>query len=75
MERQMISGERTTRWPIIVAVLAIWLGPKACPAVPKVGDITHLQGSRTNKLMGIGLVVALVLGMVVILLSRRQRSR
>jgi len=55
----MISGERTTRWPIVVAVLAVLLGPQVCPAVPKVGDITHLQGSRTNKLMGIGLVVGL----------------
>jgi flagellar P-ring protein precursor FlgI len=55
----MILGERTTRWPIVVAVLAVWLVPRASLAVPKVGDITHLQGSRTNKLMGIGLVVGL----------------
>ncbi len=55
----MILGERTMRWPIIVAVLAVWLVPRASLAVPKVGDITHLQGSRTNKLMGIGLVVGL----------------
>lgn len=33
--------------------------PAVSLAITKVGDITHLQGCRTNKLMGLGLVVGL----------------
>lgn len=55
----MILGDKTTRWPIVAAMLMACLMPSVSRAVPKVGDITHLQGARTNKLMGIGLVVGL----------------
>jgi len=55
----MISGDKITRWPMIFAMLAALMMPNMSIAVPKIGDITHLQGARTNKLMGIGLVVGL----------------
>jgi flagellar P-ring protein precursor FlgI len=39
---------------------SLLVGLLACPALGvKVGDITHLQGTRTNKLVGMGLVVGL----------------
>jgi len=47
---------RIRRW---LPVLAVLVGSGTALAVPKIGDITHLQGSRTNKLMGLGLVVGL----------------
>lgn len=49
---------RWTAWVMTVAAVVL-AAPGAVLAVPKVGDITHLQGSRTNKLMGLGLVVGL----------------
>lgn len=42
-----------------VVVVGMALSGPAVLAVPKIGDITHLQGSRTNKLTGMGLVVGL----------------
>lgn len=42
-----------------ITALAILLTPIAVIAAPRIGDITHLQGSRVNKLMGLGLVVGL----------------
>ena len=50
---------RRTDWVWTVAIAALLAVPSSVLAVPKVGDITHLQGSRTNKLMGLGLVVGL----------------
>ncbi|HOW72465.1 MAG TPA: flagellar basal body P-ring protein FlgI [Phycisphaerae bacterium] len=42
--------------PVVLAVLAV---ASAAAANPRVGDITHLQGARSNKVMGLGLVVGL----------------
>lgn len=54
----MRLGRRTGRFGMIATAVLLAV-PSTAPAVPKVGDITHLQGSRTNKLMGLGLVVGL----------------
>ena len=43
----------------MLAAAVLLAVPGMALAVPKVGDITHLQGTRTNKLMGLGLVVGL----------------
>lgn len=43
---------------IAVLVLVTWMSPNRIWAV-KIADITHLQGSRTNRLVGWGLVVGL----------------
>lgn len=52
----------TTRhiWPLLVAAAAVLLGGAAVgEADVRVQDIAHLQGQRTNHLMGYGLVVGL----------------
>jgi len=55
----MRSRWMTSRCPVwAVAGLMLAAGAESA-ASPKIGDITHLQGARTNKLMGIGLVVGL----------------
>jgi len=46
-----------TRWSL--ATLAVLAVGTAAAANPRVGDITHLQGARSNKIMGLGLVVGL----------------
>ena len=45
----------TAWWPVLVVLGVV---PAVCGDV-RVQDITHLQGQRTNKLMGYGLVVGL----------------
>ena len=55
----MSHSELTGRGWMARVALVLLLPAGAANAVPKVGDITHLQGSRTNKLMGLGLVVGL----------------
>lgn len=49
---------RVTRYKWLMALMTLCTATSAAWAV-KVGDITHLQGSRTNKVMGFGLVVGL----------------
>lgn len=44
-------------WPLATGVLLVVASTLV--ANPRVGDITHLQGARSNKLMGLGLVVGL----------------
>ena len=51
--------DRWTGWVRMIAAGVLLAAPGAALAVPKVGDISHLQGTRTNKLMGLGLVVGL----------------
>lgn len=61
------ANERTAQFSVLSAqfslrtVLAVGLTlASAAPAwAVKIGDITHLQGTRTNKLIGMGLVVGL----------------
>jgi flagellar P-ring protein precursor FlgI len=53
----MNSSGTTTRIGLAMAALLLAL-PGTARSV-KVGDITHLQGSRSNKLTGIGLVMGL----------------
>ncbi len=43
---------------LLAAALIVGLVAPAAVAV-KIGDITHLQGSRVNRLVGYGLVVGL----------------
>lgn len=52
-----MAGGRMTFRVIAVAVVLAAL-PPAATAV-KIGDVTHLQGSRINRLVGYGLVVGL----------------
>ena len=43
------------RWALLLAVLLL-----ACPLeAARIGDVTHLQGRRVNKLTGLGLVTGL----------------
>jgi len=49
---------KTIFLPVVGLLLALVMFPANAWAV-KIGDITHLQGSRTNKLVGFGLVVGL----------------
>jgi flagellar P-ring protein FlgI len=52
-----MTGERMTIRLMTVAVVLAVFSPAATAV--KIGDITHLQGSRTNRLVGYGLVVGL----------------
>jgi len=52
-----VTGKQATfRWLTAGLVLAV-LSPAATAV--KIGDVTHLQGSRVNRLVGYGLVVGL----------------
>jgi len=55
---RMVATRRAATLVALVAAIVL-AAPEMVLAVPKVGDITHLQGSRTNKLTGLGLVVGL----------------
>ncbi|HOA73503.1 MAG TPA: flagellar basal body P-ring protein FlgI [Phycisphaerae bacterium] len=48
-----------TTWMRPIGTLLILLALPAPATAVKIGDITHLQGSRTNKLTGMGLVMGL----------------
>lgn len=52
------EGMTTRRSLGMAGCVVLALGALAS-AAPKIGDITHLQGARTNKLTGMGLVVGL----------------
>lgn len=50
---------KTTGRSLRMAGVAVLLLGATVTATPKIGDITYLQGARTNKLTGMGLVVGL----------------
>lgn len=52
-----MTGERTTFRLLIAAV--VLAGVSLTAQAVKIGDITHLQGARVNRLVGYGLVVGL----------------
>ena len=54
----MRDREQTVRMRLTCATLVVLLTGAPAAAV-KIGDITHLQGSRINELIGFGLVVGL----------------
>jgi flagellar P-ring protein FlgI len=54
-----MTGQYKQYWiRVTAALLAVALAPLSASAV-KIGDITNLQGARTNRLVGYGLVVGL----------------
>ena len=62
MPRTMMLQNQVKSWQFfsimaMMAMIIAW-GPQTAMAV-KISDITHLQGSRINKLTGVGLVVGL----------------
>jgi flagellar P-ring protein precursor FlgI len=54
--RTMVKGRRGLRWSLVVVALATTAGALA---EVRVQDIARLQGQRTNRLIGYGLVVGL----------------
>ena len=54
----MLCSQKTTWMTWLIAVAVVFGFAKSGSAV-KIGDITHLQGTRVNHLMGWGLVVGL----------------
>ena len=56
--QEVIAVNVTANWRLICAMAALLLSAPSALAV-KIGDITHLQGTRTNRLEGMGLVVGL----------------
>ncbi|MGQ9649167.1 MAG: flagellar basal body P-ring protein FlgI [Phycisphaerae bacterium] len=55
--QSLMKGEKTA-FRLLATALIVGLAVPAAMAV-KIGDITHLQGSRVNRLVGYGLVVGL----------------
>ncbi len=53
-----LTGKLRKRWGVAATVAAILTAPAPARATT-IADVTHLQGRRTNTLMGYGLVVGL----------------